>query len=163
MIKILNRLLFHLKNIILFITLVATIFIVMFMFQRLEKDIFGSNLLEFISIIFPFTLIIMLSLINLFFKQKTIIDNTFYNITSFLVSIVISIFCYRAIMDQNMLFWHKYGYNMNFNYFSDQISAIKVMLYGLSLANIILMINGFIKTEEVEKNKIVNKKIKKES
>ena len=158
MIKILNRLLFHLKNIILFVTLVATIFIVMYMFQRLEKDIFGTNLLEFISIVIPFLLIIMLSLINLFFKQKAIIDNTFYNITSFLVSIVISIFCYRALMDQNMLFWHKYGYNMNFNYFSDQVSAMKVMLYGLSFANIILMINGFIKTEEIEEDKIMNKK-----
>lgn len=153
MVKILNRLCFHLKNIVLLITLFATIYIVMFMFKRLEKDIFGANLMEFISIVLPFLVFIIISLVNLFFKHESIKDNTFFNITSLIVSITIAIFCYRALMDQNMLFWHKYGYNMNFNYFADQLSAVKVMLYGLSIADIILIISGSIKIEEEKVNK----------
>ncbi len=156
MLKILNKLLFHLKNILLPILLMLTIYIVMFMFQRLEKNPFNGDFMEFIKIVFPFVLLIILNIINLVFNQNTIENNTYYNITSILVMITIGIFCYRAIFDSNMIFWHKYGYKLNFNYFSDQISSIKVMLYGLSLANIILMISNSLKIEEntkVNKNK----------
>lgn len=164
MIKLLNKLIFHLKNLILPIDLVATIFIVMNMFQRLGKDIFGSNLLEFIQIIFPFVLLLILWFINLIFKNESIKNNTFYNIVSILVVCTIFIFCYRAIMDENMLFWHKYGYKINFNYFSDQIGPIKVMLYGLSIADILFIISSMIKIDNDEnKSKKVNKKNNKES
>ena len=162
MVKLLNRFCFHLKNIILLITLFATIFIIMYMFKRLEKDIFGANLTEFISIILPFLIFIIISIINLFHKQTNIIDNTFFNVTSLIVSLTIGIFCYRAIMDQNMVFWHKYGYKINFNYFADQLAAVKVMLYGLSLADIILIISGSINTEDKDEQKM-NKTNKKKS
>ena len=33
------------------------------------------------------------------------------------------------------------GYNINFSYFNDFISFMKIMLYGLSLANIFFMIH----------------------
>ena len=158
MTKVLNRLCFHLKNIVILASLFATIYIVMFMFKRLEKDIFGANLMEFISIVLPFLVFIIISLVNLFFKHETVKDNIFFNITSLITSITIGIFCYRAIMDQNMLFWHKYGYNMNFNYFADQLAAVKVMLYGLSIADIILIISGSIKIEEEKVNKKLLKK-----
>ena len=160
MVKILNRLCFHLKNILLLITLFATIYIVMFMFKRLEKDIFGANLMEFISIVLPFLVFIIISIINLFHKHDSIYDNTFFNITSLITMLTIAVFCYRALMDQNMLFWHKYGYKMNFNYFADQLSAVKVMLYGLSIADIILIISASIKPEE---SKNMNKKTIKKS
>ena len=52
-----------------------------------------------------------------------------------------------------MFLWHKYGYNINFNYFSDQIASIQVMLYGLSLANILLIIK-----DKLSVDKKVNKK-----
>ncbi len=156
MVKILSRLCFHLKNIIIFATLFATIYIIMFMFKRIEKDIFGANLMEFISIVLPFIVFLIISLINIFFKHDSIKDNTFFNITSLIASITIAIFCYRALMDQNMLFWHKYGYNMNFNYFADQLAAVKVMLYGLSIADVILVISS--KIEEPNMNKKIKDK-----
>ena len=53
-----------------------------------------------------------------------------------------------------MFLWHKYGYNINFNYFSDQIASIQVMLYGLSLANILLIIK-----DKLSVDKKVNKKV----
>lgn len=153
MTKILNKLFRILHIIMLPILLVATIYIVMFMFQRLEKEIFGANFTEFLGVIFPYLLLIILNIINMFLKQNNVKDNLFYNTTAFLVMIVITVFCLRALFDQNMFLWHKYGYNMNFNYFSDQIAPMKVMLYGLSIANVVLMIDGYIKSDnKSEKN-----------
>jgi len=157
MVKILNKIIFYLKNIMLPILLMATIYIVCFMFQRLGKNIFGENLLEFLDVIFPFLLIIVLSLINIFLNQDEVNDNIFYNITSFIVVFVISIFCIRALFDNNMYFLHKYSYHINFNYFSDQIAATKVMLYGLSVGNILLMISNYIKIDDIKNKKKVIK------
>ena len=154
MTKILNKLIYILKNILLPLTFIATIYITVFMFKRLEKDIFGANLFEFLKVVIPFIILLILILINSFLNIKAVKDNIFYNITSFIVLITISIFCYRALLDQNMFLWHKYGYNINFNYFSDQIASIQVMLYGLSLANILLIIK-----DKLSVDKKVNKKV----
>lgn len=162
MIKILNKFIFHLKNIILPILLIATIYIVNLMFQRLGKNIFGENLVEFIEVILPFILLIILILVNIFLNQEEVKSNFFYNITSFLVVIVIGIFCIRALFDNNMFFIHKYSYGINFNYFSDQIAATKVMLYGLSIGNILLMISNYIKLDNIKSTKEETKKIKTE-
>ena len=159
MTKILNKLFRILHIIMLPILLVATIYIVMFMFQRLEKEIFGANFTEFLGVIFPYLLLIILNIINMFLKQNNVKDNLFYNTTAFLVMIVITVFCLRALFDQNMFLWHKYGYNMNFNYFSDQIAPMKVMLYGLSIANVVLMIDGYIKSENKSEKNLKVKKI----
>ncbi len=154
MTKILNKLIYILKNILLPLTFIATIYITVFMFKRLEKDIFGANLFEFLKVVIPFIILLILILVNSFLNIKTVKDNIFYNLTSFIVLITISIFCYRALLDQNMFLWHKYGYNINFNYFSDQIASIQVMLYGLSLANILLIIK-----DKLSVDKKVNKKV----
>ena len=153
MTKILNKLIYILKNILLPLTFIATIYITVFMFKRLEKDIFGANLFEFLKVVIPFIILLILILVNSFLNIKAVKDNIFYNLTSFIVLITISIFCYRALLDQNMFLWHKYGYNINFNYFSDQIASIQVMLYGLSLANILLIIK-----DKLSVDKKVNKK-----
>ena len=154
MTKILNKLIYILKNILLPLTFIATIYITVFMFKRLEKDIFGANLFEFLKVVIPFIILLILILVNSFLNIKTVKDNIFYNLTSFIVLITISIFCYRALLDQNMFLWHKYGSNINFNYFSDQIASIQVMLYGLSLANILLIIK-----DKLSVDKKVNKKV----
>ena len=154
MTKILNKLIYILKNILLPLTFIATIYITVFMFKRLEKDIFGANLFEFLKVVIPFIILLILILVNSFLNIKIVKDNIFYNLTSFIVLITISIFCYRALFDQNMFLWHKYGYNINFNYFSDQIASIQVMLYGLSLANILLIIK-----DKLSVDKKVNKKV----
>lgn len=150
MIKILNKLFYILKNILLPIVFVCTLYIIVFMFKRLDKELLGANLGEFLKVIIPFILLIILSLINIFLNINKVKDNLYFNITSFLVMLTISVFCYRALFDKNMFLWHKYGYNINFNYFSDQIASIKVMLYCLSLANILLIIKDkFVKEKKV--------------
>ena len=140
----------HLKNIILIILFPVTVYIIGYMFQRIGKEMFGENLLELVDVMFPFLLLIILNLVNLFAKQTEVKDNFYYNITSLLCMIVISIFCYRALMDSNMYFLNKYTYHINFNYFSDQIAPTKVMLYGLSVSNILLMVSNALKVEEKE-------------
>lgn len=157
MIKLLNKFFFHIKYLILTIDMIATIYIIINMFRRLDKFVFGSNFFEFFEILFPFILLLILWVLNLLLNHKKIQNSIFYNITSILVVCTIFIFCYRAMFDENMLFWHKYGYKINFNYFSDQIPPIKVMLYGLSISNIILIINEQIKNDSIEVNKINNK------
>ena len=139
------------------IVMTATIYIVVYMFQRLKKDLFGANFMEFVSVILPFFILLVLVLVNSFFKQDGVRNSFFYNFTSFLVMLTITYFCYRALFDQNMYFWHKYGYNINFNYFSDQIAPIKVMLYVLSFANIVLVIEGYLNKDN---NKDTNKRKK---
>ena len=161
MTKIINKLLYILKNILFPITFIATIYIIIFMFKRLEKDIFGASLIEFIQIVLPFILLLILNLITIFLNTKEVKNNIFYNITSFLVMLVISVFCYRALMDKNMFLWYKYGYNINFNYFADQVAPIKVMLYGLSLSSILLMIKGKLEESKQENSKENNEKEKK--
>ena len=161
MTKIINKLLYILKNILFPITFIATIYIVVFMFKRLEKDIFGASLMEFIQIVLPFILLLILNLITIFLNTKEVKNNIFYNITSFLVMLVISVFCYRALMDKNMFLWYKYGYNINFNYFADQVAPIKVMLYGLSLSSILLMIKGKLGESRQENSKESKEKGKK--
>ena len=161
MTKIINKLLYILKNILFPIVFIATIYIVVFMFKRLEKDIFGASLMEFIQIVLPFILLLILNLITIFLNTKEVKNNIFYNITSFLVMLVISVFCYRALMDKNMFLWYKYGYNINFNYFADQVAPIKVMLYGLSLSSILLMIKGKLGESSQENSKESKEKGKK--
>lgn len=164
MIKILSKILFHLKNIMLIILIPITFYIIGNMFDRLGKEILGENMLEFIGVLFPFVLLLIISFINLLARQKGVKENFYYNITSFLCMFVIGIFCFRALKDSNMYFLNKYAYHINFNYFSDQVAPIKVMLYGLSISNIILMISNAIKIEEPSlneensKSKKVNKK-----
>ena len=150
--KILNKMFYILKNILLPILLFATIYIIVFMFKRLEKEIFGANFMEFAGIIVPFILLIILLVINFFLKHDIVRNNLFYNLVSFIVMLTIFVFCYRTLFDQNMFLWHKYGYNINFNYFADQVAPIKVMLYGLSIANILLIVEEYIKDKKEKKD-----------
>ena len=160
MLKIANKFCYYLKNILLPILLVATIYIIGYMFQRLGKDMFGANLMEFMSVVLPFLLLMIILIFNTFLKHDNVRNCFFYNFTSLLVMIVIFIFCYRALFDQNMYMWHKYTYKINFNYFSDQLGPTKIMLYVLSVANILLIIEGYMKKDKKkEKVKLNSKKV----
>ena len=78
-----------------------------------------------------------------------------------MVILMISVFCYRALFDQNMLMWHRYKYKINFSYFTDQIAPMKVSLYLLSFSNIILIIKGYLNDSKKDKNN--KKELKKTS
>ncbi len=163
MLKMINKLLYILKNIMLIGLLISTIYIIIFMFQRLEKEIFGANFLEFLGVVAPFLILLILYIINAFLNQKSVKNCLFYNITSFLVMVTIAFFCYRTFMDQNMYLWHHYNYGINFTYFADQIAPLKVMLYVLAFADVLLIVYGSLEDKEIEVSKTTtDKKRKKE-
>lgn len=151
MIKLLNKLFYYLKNFLLPILFVITMYIVMYMSNRLGKNIFGDGFLEFFSVLLPFVSLIFCWILNIILKQESIKDNIFYNFVSFFAMLTIFVFCYRTVFDKNMIMWHKYGYNINFNYFSDQLIVIRVLLYCLLLVNILLMIYNHFFEKNVHK------------
>ena len=53
-------------------------------------------------------------------------------------------------MDTNMVLNAKYGYGVDFNFFDNFIAYIKIMLYGLSIVNVLFM---FKKEEKPKKLK----------
>lgn len=157
MTKILNKIIIFLKNTLLLVSSLVAVYIVVFMYKRLGKDMFGADFLEFFGVLLPFLVLLILSAINMFTNYKNVKENLFFNITSLLTIIVICIFCYRSMYDQNMILWHKYEYNINFTYFSDQIPVIKTLLYGLSGVNILMIILGKINSpkEEIKIEKVI--------
>ena len=79
--------------------------------------------------------------INFVLKQKAVTQNIFYNLTCFLGLGVILFAIYRTLCDKNMIVMLRMGYNINFNYFADMIAPMKVILYGLSVSNILLILS----------------------
>lgn len=134
--KILNEIFMLLKFILLILGFGLSFFIVLSMYKRVDK-----NLVESIPIFTPYIIILLIFFINIIFGQKSVNRNLFYNLTCCLVFSCIVIVCLRAILDKNMLLNSIMGYNINFSYFNDFISFMKIMLYGLSLANIFFMIH----------------------
>ena len=132
--KLLNYLFYFLKFILLIGCFVSTLYIIVYMYQRLHKD-----LSESIQVFLPYVVIFVLFAINLIARQKGVNNNIFYNITCCLVFATI-LFCgYRAIFDKHMIMNAKLGYEINFNYYADVISPMKIMIYGLCIANLCLM------------------------
>ncbi len=133
--KILNIIFAVLKYILLLGAFAITLFIMVRMNVRLEKS-FITLMPEFI----PFLIIFLLFIINLVFKQEGVNNNIFYNLTSCIIFTTIIVVGYRAFADKNMVLNEKYGYGIDFNYFNTFISYMKIMLYGLSVSNLLFMI-----------------------
>lgn len=134
--KILNGILMVLKFILLILGFGLSFFIILSMYKRIDK-----NIIESIPIFIPFILILFLFFINIIMNQKSVNSNIFYNLTCCLVFGCILVAGLRSVLDKNMLLNSIMGYNINFSYFSDFIAFMKIMLYGLSLANIFFMIH----------------------
>lgn len=142
MIKMFNKIFNILKILMVLLGLALTLYILIFMYQRLEKNPFGESFFEFFGVLLPFILTLIMFTVNIALKQKNVTGNTFYNASCVIALIAIIYFGYRALMDHNMVFLSKDGYGINFNYFADQITQIKVLLYIMVVANIFLIIEG---------------------
>lgn len=134
--KILNGILMVLKLILLILGFGLSFFIILSMYKRIDK-----NIIESIPIFIPFILVLFLFFTNIIMNQKSVNSNIFYNLTCCLVFGCILVAGLRSVLDKNMLLNSIMGYNINFSYFSDFIAFMKIMLYGLSLANIFFMIH----------------------
>lgn len=138
MIKIVNTIFSFLKVILLLVSFVFSFFIIINMYRRLEKD-----MIEAIFNFIPFILLFILFAINIIFKQKSVNDCFFYNITCCLVFGMLLFAVYRTFFDRNMVVMIRLGYDINFNYFADVIAPMRAMLYILSVSNVLLMFEDF--------------------
>lgn len=145
--KIFNALFYFLKFILLIVAFGLSLFILIRMNIRLEKNII-SVLPEFV----PFIILLIVFIINMFFKQVGVTKNLFYNLTCCLAFATIICVSLRAIFDTNMVLNGKYGYGIDFNFFDNFIAYMKIMLYGLLVANVLLMFGK--KDRDEEKSKI---------
>lgn len=148
--KIFNGLFYFLKFFLFFGALSLSLFIIVQMFQRLEKNIMDS-----VRVFLPFLLILIFFIVNILLKQKSVTENIFYNITCCLVFGTIIVVGLRTVLDSNMVLYIQLGRNINFNFFSYFIPFMKILLYGLSIANIFLMFTG----KDKKKNKIAEQVI----
>ncbi len=142
--NILNIIFSVLKYILLIGAFGVTLFIILQMNHRLNKP-FTSV----IPVFLPYVILFILFLLNFILKQKGVINSLFYNLTSCLVLCTILVVGYRSFADKNMVLNEIYGYGIDFNYFNNFIAYMKIMLYGLSLSNVLLM---FQPKEEKEEN-----------
>jgi len=161
MIKIVNTIFSFLKVLLLLVSFVFSFFIIINMYRRLEKDMIDA-IFNFI----PFVLLFILFAINIIFKQKSVNNCFFYNVTCCLVFMMLLFAIYRTFFDRNMVVMIRLGYDINFNYFADVIAPMRAMLYILCACNILLMIEGFdfskLVDEKTDKEeKIVEKKVSK--
>ena len=132
--KIMNILFYVLKFLLLLGAFGLTLMIIVQMNTRLNKS-FTTTIQLFI----PFLFILILFVANMVLKQKSVTQNIFYNITCCLVFAVIICVCYRALYDKNMVLNAKYGYDIDFNYFNNFLSYMKIMVYGLCIGNVFFM------------------------
>lgn len=142
MIKIFNKLFCIIKIIMLCLCFMITLYVLFYMYHNLGKNPFGNSFFEFFGTLFPFVLLLILFTINFSLKQKYITNNIFYNCSCVIALISIFYIGFRTLYDQNMIFWAKDSFNINFNYFSDQITQVKVLVYLMSVTNIWLMIQN---------------------
>lgn len=134
--KILNKMFLVLKFLLLIGAFSITLYIILSMYHRVNKDI-----VEAVPIFIPYVLVLLLFFINVSTNQNNVNNNLFYNLTCCIVFSCIILIGLRAIFDKKMLLNEIMGYGINFSYFSDFITFMKIMLYGLSMSNVCFMIH----------------------
>lgn len=132
--KILNWLFYFFSLFLLIASFAVTLFILVQMNRRLEKSFMTT-----INVFFPFGILLVLAMINMIFNQKSVRKNLFYNLTACIIFSTIVIVGARAIFDHRLIIGTLNSYNIDFNFFANFLPFMKIMLYGLSVANILLM------------------------
>ena len=148
--KIINWILLVLKYILFIGAFASSFYIVLSMYRRLNKDI-----VESIDVFIPYAILLILFFINIIFRQKYVNQNIFYNLTCCLVFLTTILVGIRAIYDTNMILNKIMGYNINFIYFGNYIVFMKLLIYGLSLGNILFMVHF----NDVPREKTIARKI----
>lgn len=104
-------------------------------YARLEKPLSDA-----INVFIPFGFVLLMFIITLIVKSKSVGKNLLFNFVSVFVFLITIVVCLRAIFDTNMILYYRYGINFNPAYFSDNLSMIESMLYMIGGANVLLLI-----------------------
>ena len=163
MTRILNGMFYFLKFILMISAFGSSLYVLILMYQRLNKNMF-----DLIKVFIPYIVLIILFIINIFFRQHSVTRNVFYNLTCCIVFATVTLLAFRARFDESMILIFKTSYHTNFDFFSDMLAFVNVMIYGLCIADVFLALSEARfsfgrKPKKVEKNKNVkNKQTKKE-
>lgn len=133
--KMINAILLGLRYVLFLGAFAISFYIILSMYRRL-----GKNMIESINIFIPYAILLIIFFINIIFRQKSVNNNLFYNLTCCLVFLTTIVVGIRAIYDTNMILNKVMGYNINFIYFSDYIAFMKLLVYGLCISNLLFMI-----------------------
>lgn len=145
--KILAKMFGVLKILLFILSIMAILFGILSTYNRLEK-----SLTDAISIFIPFTLLLVIYIVNLVRRDAKINDNLFLNFVSCIVFTAIIIMGLRAKFDTGMVLFYKYNINYNPSFFSDNLTFVISMLYCLIVSNVFLIIASFLGKEK-KKNK----------
>ena len=146
--KVLSRLFGFLKFILLVIAFGLTFYGIMVTYARLEKP-----LTDAVPVFLPFAFVLVMFFVSMFIGSKNVKDNLLFNFVSVAVFLITIIICLRSMFDTNMILFKRYGINYNPTFLTDNLSAIKAMLYMLGASNILLLICDIL--EKGKKNKVV--------
>ena len=128
MIKLLNKILFYTKIVVLLIAFVITLYILL-----IRMDTNGLSALSIFPLFIPLFLILITFVFSFFLNVGN--DNLFFNLSCVLVLLAIIIIDYRTIFDGNIISNTK----IKLNFFDLQTSKMKIMLYLTFISNILLM------------------------
>lgn len=139
-----------LKYVFLIIAFGIVLYGIIVTYSRLEKPI-----TEAYDVFLPFALVLLVFIVSLFVNIKASTSKLLLNFVSCAVFIVTIVIGLRSIFDKYMLLYHKYQINFNPTFFSDNLSAIEIMLYMVFVSNVLLIIVGLLnKDKKVSLNNI---------
>ncbi len=136
--KLVNKVLFFIKIMLLLIDFVLTLYI-MLMLNSMRDGELGNLILTCI----PLLLILIIFVFGFFFRKGH--DNLLFNVSTVLALVTILIINLRTLFDQNMVMWIKD--NMNFYYFRNQIVLIKVLCYFIFFGNLCTIYSEYVKNK----------------
>lgn len=132
--RLLNAVLSFLKYLLLVLAFGSTLFVILKLYTRLEKDITES-----ISVFLPYLVLLIMFVISFCLNREYVRKNMFFNVTCCLVFLTNLVVVYRAIFDTNMLFNGIQKMGVNFNYFNDYLAFNNIMIYGLAVSNLVFI------------------------
>lgn len=130
----LNILFNILKFILLIVVMISFVYIMFFMYKRLNKDFAGI----FISVL-PYILLLILFVVRATFTNLKNNQSLLYNFVCCFTLGMIGFSCYRAIFDSMMLIRDGFSSHINFNYFSSHVKVFDILIYGLFISDILLI------------------------
>ncbi len=141
MLELINKILFYLKVILLLIVFTLSLYIMLSMHAY-----YHSGIKDLLLVCIPLFLVLVIFVVSFFFKEGD--TNTFFNVSCLLALIAILIIDYRTIFDKNMLLWIR-G-NLNFYYYQNQMTQIKILSYGIFIGNLALIIQDKMQRSDVK-------------
>ena len=127
--KILNKILFYSKIVLLLIAFVVTLYILL-----IRMDTNGLSAWSIFPLFIPMFFVLMVFVFSFFLNISN--DNIWFNLICVLVLLSIIVVDYRTVFDHNIIS----NTVINLNYFDIQTSRIKIMLYFMFAGNILLAI-----------------------